>query len=204
LFPYLQRLDEEEEIEEVLKGAFTMTMQSPRDLFLHEMADMYDAEQHILQMLPMLARECNNQQVQNALQQHERETRQQVTNLEQCFQLMNVQPAPDVTCQAVTGLKQEHDSFLREKPDPDILTMFDLGAAAKTEYYEMAAYRGLVNKAIMMGENKCADLLRQNLQQEEQMAQRVEMLAQELGQRATTRGQMGQTGQTGPQQRTVF
>ncbi len=174
-----------------------MAMQSPKNLFTLEMADMYDAEQRILQILPTLASECNDPQVKSAFQDHERETRQQVTNLEQCFQILNVQP-PRTTCHAISGLKQEHDSFLKENPSDNIRTMFDLGAAAKTEYYEIASYRGLVDMATLMGEPKCADLLRQNLQQEENMARRVEMLAHQLGQQATMQmGQMGQTRQPG-------
>lgn len=172
-----------------------MAMNSPRDLFVHEMSDIYDAEQRILQMLPKMASESNNQQVKSALQDHERETRQQVTNLEQCFQILGVQPTR-TTCHAISGLKQEHDDFLKENPNDDIKTMFDLGAAAKTEHYEIASYRGLVDKAKMMGESKCANLLSQNLQQEESMAQRVENLAHQLGQQATMQpGQMGQPGQ---------
>ncbi len=174
-----------------------MTMQSVKDLFVHEMADIYDAEQRILQILPTLASECTDAQGKNAFQDHERETRQQITNLEQCFQILNAQPSR-VTCSAITGLKQEHDSFVKENPNADVLTMFDLGAASKTEHYEIASYRGLIDKAMALGESKCASLLRQNLQQEENMAQRVETLSHDLGQKATM--QMGQTGQQRPQQ----
>ena len=162
-----------------------MTMKSPKDLFVHEMSDMYDAEQRILQMLPMMAQECNNSQVKNALTQHEQETRQQILNLEQCFQLLGMQPDRSA-CYAIAGLKQEHDAFLKEQPTGDLVTMFDLGGAAKTEAYEIASYRGLIEKANRMSQPQCVQLLRQNLQQEEAMAQRVETISHQLTQQMSS------------------
>ncbi|HLH60071.1 MAG TPA: DUF892 family protein [Ktedonobacteraceae bacterium] len=158
-----------------------MAIQSAKELFLTEMGDMYSAEQMILQILPQLAKESNNQQAVNAYNMHEQQTRQQIQNLEQCFQILGQQP-PKVACYAVAGLKQEHDTFVKENPSQDILTAFDLGAAAKTEYYEMACYKGLIEKANMMGQSQVAQLLQQNFQQEQAMAQTVERISHQLGQ----------------------
>lgn len=158
-----------------------MPMQNPKDLFIHEMGDMFDAEQRILQMLPLLAKECHNPQVKSAFEQHEQETREQINNLEECFRILGVKPKK-AACMAVGGLKQEHDAFLKENPSEDLLTMFDLGGAAKTEYYEMASYKGLIEKANLMGQKQCVYLLQQNFNQEEAMAKRVETLSKQLGQ----------------------
>lgn len=166
-----------------------MAMQTAQDLFMHELRDMYDAEQRIAQMLPQLASEADNPQVQQALQQHLKETQQQIQNIEQCFQILGEQPAR-ASCMAIQGLKQEHDTFLKENPSPPILTMFDLGGAFKTEHYEIASYTGLIEKCKLMGQNACAQLLQQNLQQEQAMAQRVSTLSEQLGQQMI--GQMGQ------------
>lgn len=157
-----------------------MALQSPRDLFVYELQGMYDAEQRILQMLPVLAQETENVQVKQALQQHESETRQQVTNLEQCFQMLGVQPK-GVPCQVVAGLKQDHDSLLKEKPTPEVLSLYNLGGAAKTESYEIAAYKGLIEIATLLGDKQCVPLLQQNLRQEEDMLKRVEQLAKQVG-----------------------
>jgi ferritin-like metal-binding protein YciE len=157
-----------------------MAIQSPKDLFIHELEDIFDAEQRISKMLPLMANECNNPQVKSAFEQHQQETLEQITNLEECFKILGIKPKT-ATCAAVAGLKQEHDSFLKEKPSEDVLTMFDLGGAAKTEYYEMASYKGLIEKAQLMGQQQCVNLLQQNLSQEEAMAKRVETLSKQLG-----------------------
>jgi ferritin-like metal-binding protein YciE len=59
--------------------------------------------------------------------------------------------------------------------------MANLGAASKTEHYEMAMYTSLVQMAKDLGENEAAQLLQDNLDQEKEMAVRVETLARELG-----------------------
>jgi ferritin-like metal-binding protein YciE len=158
-----------------------MAVQSPTELFLEEMGSMYTAEQMILQMLPQLAKESNNSQATNAFQMHEQETRQHIQNLEQCFQILGQRP-PQKDCYAVAGLKQDHDAFVKKNPSPDVLTAFDLGAADKTEYLEMASYKGLIEKAKVMGQSEVAQLLQQNYQQEQAMAQRVEQISMRVSQ----------------------
>jgi ferritin-like metal-binding protein YciE len=170
-----------------------MPMNSPQELFLHELGDIYDAEQRILPILQTLASESQDPRATQAYQTHEQETRQQIQNLEQCFQILG-QQLQRVPCLAVQGLKQEHDSFLQDNPGKNILTMFDLGAAFKTEHYEIAAYRGLIEQAQLMGQQRVVQLLQQNLQQEQAMAQRVHQISQQLAQQKM--GQMGQMGQS--------
>lgn len=57
-----------------------------------------------------------------------------------------------------------------------------LGSATKIEHYEIAAYRGLANKALMMGETQCAQILEINLAQEEETAGKLERLSHEMSQ----------------------
>ncbi len=176
-----------------------MAVQSLQDLFLIELSDMYDAENRITSALQQLSSEVTSQQVQGALQQHLQETQQQIKNLEQVFQLCGVQTQRG-GCYAIDGLKREHDDFVQQNPAPELLTMFDLGAAAKTEAYEMASYEGLIDKANLMGQQQIAQLLQQNYQQEQAMYQRAKQMSQQLGQQMMSMmGQMGQMGQAGAQ-----
>ncbi len=156
-----------------------MPVQTPLDLFLYDLGDMYDAEQRITQMLPALAGECQNSQVKAALEHHLQETKQQIQNLEECFAALG-SPSQQQMCGAVAGLKQEHDTFVKESPSADLLQLFDLGGAAKTEAYEIASYQGLIEEATSMGQQVCAQLLQANLMQEQAMLVRVQQLSKEL------------------------
>lgn len=157
-----------------------MPLTTPRQLFVHELSDAMSAEQQILKMLPELQEEALNSEVREALRTHEKETQQQVKNIQEVFKQIGEQPEA-TTCYAVKGLAEEHKALHKEKPSPEILEMANLGGAAKTEHYEMAMYTGLVQMAKDLGEDEAAQLLQDNLDQEKTMAVRVETLARELG-----------------------
>jgi ferritin-like metal-binding protein YciE len=157
------------------------SVQTIQDLFLYDLAEIYDAEQRMSKGLSSMANEVNDPQVKSAIQQHEGETRQHVKNLEQCFQILGVSPQ-SVTCYVIQGFQQEHDQFVQLSPPPVILTAFDCGSAYKVENYEIASYRGLIEKAGLMGQSECQRLFQENLKQEEDMAQKAERAGRMIAQ----------------------
>jgi ferritin-like metal-binding protein YciE len=156
-----------------------MPMTTPRELFLHELSDTYSAEQIILTMLPKLANEVTDKKLAKALQDHEKETRQQIEHLDEVFRILGEKPE-QMTCYGVEGFKQEHDEFVKEKPSPEILTLFITGAAGKTEHYEIESYSGLIEMARLLGERDVVKLLQENLKQEQEMAKQVQQFEKEL------------------------
>jgi len=70
---------------------------------------------------------------------------------------------------------------MKEKPSANILTLYNLGAGAKSEHYEIASYQGLIEQATLMGQMQCVQLLEQNLKQEEAMAEKVSRLSHKIG-----------------------
>ena len=68
-------------------------------------------------------------------------------------------------CLGFEGLTAEHEKMVEES-SPDLIDSVDLGAAARTEKYEIAAYEGLRRMAKALGEEKAVELLDTNLKQE--------------------------------------
>ncbi len=157
-----------------------MPMSDPQEFFVHEMQDLLGAEQLVLKTLPKLIESAEDKDVKAALKEHEKETKQQVKNLEECFKLLGEKAEP-VECKGMGGIVAERDEFLKEKPSPEILQVFDLGAAAKTEHYEIVSYSGLVDMAKLMGQKDVARLLQENLKQEQAMAKKLEGFETQLG-----------------------
>lgn len=156
------------------------TMTSPEDLFVHELEDVYYAEQQLTKVLPKLAKEVSDTEFSDALEHHLDETKEHVANLEQVFQELGV-PAKGEKCPGIDGIKEEHDTFLEENdPNGDVLDLFVTGAAARTEHYEIAAYTGLVEMAESLGAKKAAELLQQNLKQEQEALKKVETISKRL------------------------
>jgi ferritin-like metal-binding protein YciE len=150
-----------------------MPVQDIQDIFRYDLCQIYDAEQKFIQALSWLASETDDSQVKDIYQRHERETRQQVENLERCFQILGIQ-REDVTCYAAAGLVRDCEEFHKREASPDFRTEFDLINQDRVEHYEMACYNDLVEKAKLLGQQECQRLLEENLRQEGEMCQRVE------------------------------
>jgi ferritin-like metal-binding protein YciE len=158
-----------------------MPMQTPQDLFVHELSDMLSAEQIIVQMLEEAQGLVQNPQVQEGLRMHAEQSRQHAQRVQQVLQTLGAEPHP-VQCHSVQGLYQELQEAQQSNPSPEVLQGLVVGGAAKTEHLEIAAYTGLIEKAQAMGQREGAQLLRQNLQDEQQMLQRVEDISRQLTQ----------------------
>lgn len=167
-----------------------MPLTTTRELFVHELADAMSAEHIILEMLPELAKEATDPELQTALRDHEKETRQHVKNLEAVFKALGEQPEP-TTCHAAEGLRQEHQALHEEQPTPEILQMANVTGAAKTESYEITSYTALVRMAKEQGERDVTRLLQENLDQEKAMAKRLDAVAKALGDEAKAAAKEG-------------
>jgi ferritin-like metal-binding protein YciE len=160
-----------------------MPLETPRDLFVHELADIVSAEHIVLKMLPELEQEALHPEVKTAFKEHRAETEGQIQRLFEAFRILG-ERAEDTTCHAAEGLKKEHEALHEERPSPEVLEMGNLGGAAKTEHYEIASYTTAVQMARDLGEREVADLLKQTLEEEQAMAKRVAALARDLGREA--------------------
>jgi len=155
-------------------------MTSPQDLFVHELQDVYYAENTLTKVLPKLAEEVSDDELAKAFEHHLEETQQQINNLEEVFEGLGLQ-AQGEKCPGIDGIKEEHDSFMKENdPSEDLLDVFVTGAAARTEHYEIAAYTGLIGMAKSLGETKAAGLLEENLKQEKEALRKVETISKRL------------------------
>lgn len=159
----------------------TIAIKSPRDLFFYDLCVMYDVEQKLVQMLPVLAQESLDPQARDAFTMHEQETRQHIRNLEHCFQMLGSQPM-SLENHTTGGLKQDHDIFLQQQPPVEALMLFDLHAGYQSECLEIAAYHNLIDEANSLGFQDCAQLFQQNLQQEINASKKLAEIAHQYEQ----------------------
>jgi len=149
---------------------------NPRELFLHELGDILFVERALVnEALPKLIDEVRDDELRSALETHLDETRGHVRNVERVFELLGEPPKAE-PCIGFEGLKDEHAKLVEES-SPDLIDMVDLGAAARTENYEIAAYEGLRRMAKAMGEDDAVDLLDANLAEEKNALREVEKIS---------------------------
>jgi ferritin-like metal-binding protein YciE len=152
-------------------------MTEPKELLVHELADLLYAERRFLTGTKTMAKETNDPTVKKRIEQHVQETQTQIERLEKAFASIG-EKAKGEKCEAAVGLREEHDSFKsEEKPSKTLLEAFDLGSGLRVEHYEIAGYRSAIAVANALGETECAEILKQSLAEEEDMANFLERAA---------------------------
>jgi ferritin-like metal-binding protein YciE len=154
-------------------------MKTGHELFIHGMTDMLDAERQLVTALQELEQDSSNSQLKEAFARHREETQKQVERLQQGFRLLGEEPE-ESECKGIRGIIEEKKLFMEEDPAPDILDVFHVGAAIKTEAYEICEYESLIEKAREMKHSKVAQLLNQNLREERATLKKMEAFSKKL------------------------
>lgn len=140
-------------------------MKTLKDLFLDELADMYDAEHRIIKALPKLAKAATCEQLKAAFLSHLEETKGQVSKLEKVFQAFGVK-AKAKKCAATVGLLAEGAEIAADNKGELTINAALISAGQKVEHYEIASYGCLHEWAKLLGNATAADLLEEILEQE--------------------------------------
>ena len=142
---------------------------SQLEKFFHDsLKDIYWAEKHLTKALPKMKKEATTEQLQSAIEDHLAQTEEQVTRLEQVFELLGKKPQAK-KCDAMEGLIKEGEKVVEETEDGSMTR--DVGiimSAQKVEHYEIATYGGLVTLAKTMGQDEIASILEQTLEEEKE------------------------------------
>ena len=152
-------------------------MKSLHDLFCHELADIYDAEQRIAEALPDMAEAASDSELSEGFKTHLKETKQQIKRIERVYDLLDMEPEKE-SCDAIQGLLKEGEEIIDEVEDKEVLDAALIVAAQKIEHYEIASYGSLCALARTLNLNEVADLLEETLQEEKDTDEKLTMLAE--------------------------
>jgi ferritin-like metal-binding protein YciE len=142
-----------------------MKINTFEELLVHEMQDLYDAEQHIAKALPKMVSAASSPQLRSAFEKHLEQTKAQIGRLEQAFQGVAQTPKAG-SCKGVKGLIDEGSALIDEKADPAVKDAGLIVAAQKIEHYEIAAYGSVRAWANRLGHERIAQLFDRTLQEE--------------------------------------
>ena len=151
-------------------------MKTLKNLFMDELADMYDAEHRIVKALPKMAKAATCPDLKAAIQSHLKETQGHVKKLEQVFQSFGVK-ARGKKCEATVGLLEEGDEIAADFKGSPAINAALISAAQKVEHYEMASYGCLHEWAGLLGNEKAAGLLQEILDEEKAANEKLTELA---------------------------
>lgn len=163
-----------------------MAIKKLEEKFMLGLSGIYDAEYRFSDALTEMLDQATSHSVKSLLQQQMSQSKEQIGNLEQVYEILS-QIADREKNDGAAGMIKEGQKLLAAAADsPALLEMTIANSALKMKYYEIATYRGLLAEAQLMNQPEMAQLLQQNLQQEEQMARKIEQDMHDLVQRSQT------------------
>jgi ferritin-like metal-binding protein YciE len=168
-----------------LTGGEGMLIADTRELLLHELRELYDAEHRFLEGQVQMVHRATDSELQRSIEDHIYQTRQHIRNLEHFFGELGQEPRRE-TSEAAKGLVSETRRCLEEARSDALRDCAINAAVIKVEHLEIASYWGLLTGArLMMGHSVAVEnLLQTNLRQEEETARMAEQSAGKLLQKA--------------------
>jgi ferritin-like metal-binding protein YciE len=149
------------------------------ELFLDELADVYNAEQQLTKALPKMARAARNEELRQGFETHLEETENHVQRLEQVIETLG-ESLKRKTCKAMKGLIEEGSEMMQEKKNSPAIDAALIAAAQKVEHYEIASYGTLCAWARQMGHHDALELLHETLEEEKATDERLTRLAENV------------------------
>lgn len=148
---------------------------TPRELFVHHLKSTLFVEQTLVdEVLPELHANVQSPDLKEDIEHHLQETREQVRNLQEIFRMLGV-PATPTKNEVLNALgKEYHETLGMIQGDAALKDLFHTGVIAKNEHVEIATYNALIQAAKALDEDEIANLLNENLDQEEEALKKAE------------------------------
>ena len=156
-----------------------MKLESLQDLLVHELKDLYSAENQLVKALPKMAKAAESEDLKAAFEEHWEVTKTQVERLETIFEELGVSPKGK-KCKAMEGLIEEGSELISEDGEPSVKDAALIAAAQKVEHYEIAGYGCARTYAQLLGMDKAAELLQETLDEEGETDKKLTELAESV------------------------
>ena len=150
-----------------------------KEVLLDELRDMYSAENQLVKALPKLAKGAKDKTLKTLFTDHLEETKGQVERLKQVFQQLSEKPTGQ-HCNGMEGVIEEGADALEKDEEGPSFDAGIVGAALRTEHYEIAGYEACIAMAKTLGLNEIASLLNENLSEEQAAAKKITAAAQPI------------------------
>lgn len=161
-----------------------MSLVSMKDLLLLQLKDLYSAETQLVRALPAMIKGSGAPALRRVLQQHLRQTEEQVDRLQAICEALDTYPGGH-RCRGMEGMIEEVRAILRAIGTQSVVDAAILAVAQRIEHYEAAAYGCAKTYATLLGLDTVVDLLEVSLREEQAADARfTEIAEQEVNDRA--------------------
>lgn len=155
-----------------------MAAKTLKDLFIHALSDIYNAEKQLTKALPKMARAASNEELANAFRTHLEETQGQIARIDQMVENDDLK-LKRIKCAAMEGLVEEGEEIVEEIEKGPVRDAGLIAAAQKVEHYEIASYGTLCALAKHLDLKQTAQLLHDTLVEEKATDEKLSKFAQQ-------------------------
>ena len=167
-----------------------------KDVLIDELRDMYSAENQLVKALPKLAKGAKDSTLKTLFTEHLEETKGQVLRLKEVFESLGEKPTGQ-HCNGMEGVIEEGADALEKDEEGPSFDSGIVGAALRTEHYEIAGYEACIEMAKTLGLNEIASLLNENLSEELAAAKKIRVAAQPILKAASSQPEMKKEPKSG-------
>lgn len=114
-------------------------MKTLKELYVHELQDLYNAEGQLEKALPKVMQKVTSEELKEALANHLEETKGQKIMVKALIE-SHGETAGGETCDAMVGLLKETTKTMAEEMSPVIMDAALIACCQRIEHYEMAGY----------------------------------------------------------------
>ncbi len=142
-----------------------MELNTLESLLEDQLKDLFSAENQLVKALPKMARAASSSSLREAFERHAEQTREQIERLKQIASSMGVRLAGK-RCHAMEGLIEEGNEVMKAEGMDPLIDAALVGAAQRTEHYEISAYGTARAMAERLGLSEIAEMLQRTLDEE--------------------------------------
>ncbi|MBB6144537.1 ferritin-like metal-binding protein YciE [Silvibacterium bohemicum] len=150
-----------------------------KEVLIDELRDMYSAENQLVKALPKLAKGAKDPALKTLFTSHLDETKEQVNRLKQVFEILEEKPTGE-HCNGMEGVIEEGADALEKDEEGASFDSGIIGAALRTEHYEIAGYTATIAIAKVLGLSDVAALLNENLKEEQSASNKILTVGQTI------------------------
>lgn len=147
-------------------------------LFEDQLKDLYSAEGQLVKALPKLAKTASTPELRVALENHLKETQEQVKRLERIGEMLG-KKLTGKKCKAMEGLIEEGKEVFEMEAPGAIIDAAMIAAAQRVEHYEISGYGTARALAEHLGHQEIATLLSDTLDEESQADEKLTDICQD-------------------------
>ena len=128
-----------------------MELDTLKDLYIHELKDLYSVERQLISALPKMAKAAKNEKLIAGFREHLEQTKEHAARLEQILS-QHEETTRGPKCKGMEGIIAEGAELIEEEADPEVKDAGLIAAAQRVEHYEIVGYGSARTFAELLGD----------------------------------------------------